>query len=75
MPKAIKELWGAIHGTTSLGERGQVVVPKKLRDSLELEKGDDFIVLEKGGAIVLIPSGIMSKFVADITGQLKNIKK
>ncbi len=29
---------GCFHGVTSMGARGQLVIPKKLRDSLEIKK-------------------------------------
>ena len=67
--------WGEMHGTASIGERGQVVIPKKLRDSLDLNKGDSFLVMEKGGAIVLLPTDLMETFISDITSQIKKIKK
>lgn len=41
--------------TTGLGRKGQVVIPKLLRDKLELEYGDDFEVYELDGEIVLRP--------------------
>lgn len=34
-----------ICGTTTINERGQVVIPKQARDLLKLQKGDDLIVL------------------------------
>ncbi|MBI2509016.1 MAG: AbrB/MazE/SpoVT family DNA-binding domain-containing protein, partial [Betaproteobacteria bacterium] len=36
-------------------DRGQVTLPKKLRDSLQLEKGDALRGVRVGDAIVLIP--------------------
>lgn len=36
-------------------DRGQVTLPKKLRDSLRLEKGDALRRVQVGDAIVLIP--------------------
>ncbi len=36
-------------------DRGQVTLPKKLRDSLHLEKGDALRGVQVGDAIVLIP--------------------
>ncbi len=34
-----------IFGVVTLGERGQIVLPKKARDTLKLKAGDSFIVL------------------------------
>lgn len=36
-------------------DRGQVTLPKQLRDSLHLEKGDALRGVQVGDAIVLIP--------------------
>lgn len=40
---------------TLLSERGQVVIPKKIRDALKAEKGDEFEVRLAGEDIVLTP--------------------
>lgn len=50
-----------IFGTTVLGSRGQVVIPKKARDVMELKVGDTLVVLgEKtpdSVGIALVPDG------------------
>lgn len=45
-------------GTTKIGERGQVVIPKQARDTLNLKIGDTLVVLgeEETSAIALMPS-------------------
>jgi AbrB family looped-hinge helix DNA binding protein len=40
---------------TLLSERGQVVIPKKIRDSIHLNKGDELEIEVKGDSIVLKP--------------------
>ena len=70
----LKESFGAFHGTTLIGERGQLVIPKSLRSSMELKKGDRFFVMDKGGAIVLVPADIMEQFLSEVTNHIKNIK-
>lgn len=72
LPKDKHDLWGSMHGIASIGERGQLVVPKSLRKSLEIKKGDKFVVMEKHGAIVLLPTDVMQTFISDLTNQLKN---
>ena len=38
---------------TRLGERGQIVIPQVFREHLRLVKGEKFIVVEQGDAIIL----------------------
>lgn len=64
---------GTCHGTTSLGERGQIVIPKKVRTKLGFTKGDNFLVIEKGPVIVLIPVSVAETMVSDITKGLKKV--
>lgn len=35
-----------------LGERGQVVIPQEFRETMNLQKGDKFIVIEHGDALI-----------------------
>lgn len=46
---------------TRLSSKGQIVVPKELRDKMDLKEGETFIVFGKGDTIVFkrldIPSG------------------
>ncbi len=39
----------------SIGEKGQIVIPKKMRDDFKLEKGVQLIILEENNKIVLKP--------------------
>lgn len=72
--KKITDTRGEFHGSTSIGERGQVVIPKKLRDLLGIKKGKKFFVIEKAGAIMLLPIDLMESFMRNISKQLKGIK-
>ncbi len=40
---------------TLLSERGQVVIPKKIREAIHAEKGDEFEIEVIGESIVLKP--------------------
>ena len=57
-------------GSTNLGERGQIVIPKEARDLLKLKKGEKFVVLVKSNCIVLIPSEAAAKFAQQFTKAL-----
>ena len=71
---ASKNICGQFFGTTSLGERGQIVIPKKMRSQLKLDKGDNFLVMEKHGMIVLAPTGMLENMISNITKHLSKIK-
>lgn len=43
--------------TSVLAQKGQIVIPKAIRDELGLEAGDDFEVWVEGEEIVLRPLG------------------
>lgn len=38
---------------TKLGERGQIVIPQEFRKHMGLKSGDKFIVVERGGTLML----------------------
>ena len=42
--------------TTSIGEKGQLTVPKEFRDDLQLEAGSPVNVLRIGNGLILIPA-------------------
>ena len=39
----------------TVGEKGQVVIPKRMRDDFKLEKGTKLLVIEEKDAITLKP--------------------
>jgi AbrB family looped-hinge helix DNA binding protein len=51
-------------GVTTIGEKGQIVIPSKLREDLGIEKSDQFIVVTKDKFIGLIRE-------QDMTGMLR----
>ncbi|WML45790.1 AbrB/MazE/SpoVT family DNA-binding domain-containing protein [Neobacillus sp. PS3-40] len=55
---------GKIFGTTSMGERGQVVIPSEAREELGIKAGEKFVVFgdAKRGTVILVKSEIMNKF-------------
>ena len=40
---------------TRLSSKGQVVIPKRIREAMQLEAGDDLVVLRKGDQIIIRP--------------------
>lgn len=55
-----------IWGVTTVGERGQVVIPIKAREELGLEKGDQLVVISKGKKFI----GLVKE--SEITGMLRS---
>lgn len=47
-----KNIWG----TVTIGERGQIVIPKAARDKFELKAGDRLVVLSDEHGIALVPA-------------------
>jgi AbrB family looped-hinge helix DNA binding protein len=45
-------------GTTRIGEKGQLTVPKEYRDELGLERGAPVAVVRIGNGLILIPEQI-----------------
>lgn len=56
-----------ILGTTTVGERGQIVIPAEAREALEVNAGDKFVVFgdPHGNSITLLKADVVSRF-ADI---------
>ncbi len=59
-----------IFGTVKVGERGQIVIPKEARKSLEIKPGDILILTgEKRKAIITIfKASAMKHFASDFLG-------
>lgn len=60
------------YGTTTIGERGQVVIPALARKELGLEAGDQLIVMGKFGKVLgLMKTDAMQSFVETIMSNLE----
>jgi len=60
-------------GITSLGERGQVVIPVNIREDLDLKQGDRLFVFAKHKHFIGIVkidemSGLLKKMISKIEG-------
>ena len=59
--------------TTVMGERGQLVIPKEIRDDFALKAGDKFLVMaHHGQAIGLIPLNQAKKQFAALSKKIEN---
>ena len=60
-----------ILSSTVMGERGQLVVPKEIRECYNLKSGDKFFVIGPGhGPIILLPAVQMHDFVEHINKKI-----
>ena len=79
--KSIKqtEIDQGIIGITTVGERGQIVIPKNIRDLLKIKKGFQFMtILHSDGLLLVNPSAVkkLSERLLDEVNKVnKNLKK
>ncbi len=68
---------GKILGTTSVGERGQVVIPAEAREELEIKAGDKFVVFgnKRKGAVIMVKADIFNKFADFFMSKSKKLEK
>ena len=65
-----------VYGTVTVGERGQVVVPAKVRKLYHLAAGDKLIVLAKeGGPIGFVPVSNFNAFIEQHDKLFNQMKK
>jgi len=64
-------------GTTTIGPKGQIVIPSKLRQELKIKTGDQFIVFNNSQleSIVILKAKNISKMLKRITEELAEIEK
>ncbi len=65
-----------IYGIVTVGERGQIVIPKKARDQFNIKPGDKLVVagnIKKG--IALAKAGIMKEVALKILGAIGEVEK
>jgi AbrB family looped-hinge helix DNA binding protein len=63
------------YGSTVIGEKGQVVIPKEAREDLKLKKGDKLLVFGMGEMIALMKLSNLKKFMKYLEENLRSIKK
>ena len=62
------------YGTTTLGEKGQVVIPAEARQSLNLKKGEKLLVFGIGDLLAISRLANLEKFAAHLTEHLGQIR-
>ncbi|MFO0704985.1 MAG: AbrB/MazE/SpoVT family DNA-binding domain-containing protein [Candidatus Andersenbacteria bacterium] len=64
------------YGTTTIGEKGQLVIPQEAREALKVQKGEKLLVFGIGEEMVVLSKlSHMEKFVAHLTKKADEIKK
>jgi AbrB family looped-hinge helix DNA binding protein len=64
-------------GSTTVGERGQIVIPIEARKRLGIDLGDKLMVFGRphGGGLVLMKAEIVSKIVTTALTELADLEK
>lgn len=62
-------------GTATLGKRGQVVVPAEIREKLDLEAGEQFMVLLANDSVVFVPGDKFEEMVSQLDQTASKLKK
>ncbi|MCX6792989.1 MAG: AbrB/MazE/SpoVT family DNA-binding domain-containing protein [Candidatus Falkowbacteria bacterium] len=63
-------------GTTTMGEKGQVVIPSEARTDMDLRKGEKLMVFSPGdGMIVLSKLSNFEEFASHLSEQLSVMRK
>ena len=57
-----KNIWG----TVTLGERGQIVIPKAARDKFDLKGGDRIVVVSDEQGIALLPAEFFEQKMREV---------
>ncbi|MFH1234052.1 MAG: AbrB/MazE/SpoVT family DNA-binding domain-containing protein [Candidatus Diapherotrites archaeon] len=66
---------GHLIGMSKVGGRGQVVIPKEVRDLFGIKAGDNLIIIgDEGERIVLIKPEQLEEFATRLLQSVKNIK-
>ncbi len=64
-------------GIVTVGERGQIVIPKEARETLKIKKGDKMIVLSSQvhtKKLTLIPADDFANFISEFEKDISAIK-
>lgn len=72
VPPKGKHLFGAV----TVGEKGQIVIPKKAREIFEINPGDKLLVLgDEAQGIAIVKADIMMKFMREVKNLMPGKKE
>ena len=64
-----------LHGRTTVGERGQIVIPQDIRSALKIKAGQEMIVVSKGEKIVIFPADKLESFYRAMLSHFGDLRK
>ena len=62
-------------GKATLGQRGQVVIPAEIREKLDLEQGEQFMVLLINDSVVFVPGDSFEEMVSHLDQKVTKLKQ
>jgi len=64
------------YGSTTVGERGQIVLPAKLRKAFKVRQGDKLLVIGMPGGthITLLRADMVNEFFDAMTGHIERMR-
>ena len=62
-------------GSSKIGERGQIVIPKEAREKYDLKAGDTVIILGDDRGLAIIKGDLMNKLIASIMNGLTPLEE
>ena len=72
VPECAKEFYG----TTTLGKKGQVVIPAEARSTMKLKEGEKLLVFGMGDDMVAFcKANQLEKFASQLSKRLETIRK
>lgn len=64
------------YGTTTVGEKGQVVIPAEARQAMSIEKGDKLLTFGVGSNMVaMVKLSELEQFASHLSDRLEAIRK
>lgn len=76
MPNMAKKNGEQFYGATTVGEKGQVVIPAEAREAMGLKKGDKLLVFGMGCDMVALSKlSKVEQFASHLSGRLDAIRE
>lgn len=74
--KIKNQMFDSQFGKSTLGPKGQIVIPINIRKHLQIKEGDKFLVLGMpNGGVTFIPMKKFNYLIAHLNKQIQKIKK